>query len=244
MKATRKNLLEYVKDQYGTRPEFLWEKYPKHGVLRHPSGKWYGIFMDIPGKNVGLKRERADILVAKCAPNEREELLMKNGWMTAYHMNKRCWVSALMGEADYEEACRALDRAFLSITAKKPAPPRPPKSIILPVNPKYHDVAADLEKSPEISWVQPGNIRPEDRLYLYITAPVSGIVYALDVISAQPREEENGSRRGRATLVTARLARTYSPPVPLSVLQEHGIMCMRSARTVPYGLQYELEGRI
>ena len=42
----REEIFEYVKNQYGTVPEYLWETSPKSAVLRHKNGKWYAVLLD------------------------------------------------------------------------------------------------------------------------------------------------------------------------------------------------------
>ena len=43
----REEIFEYVKNQYGTVPEYLWETSPKSAVLRHKNGKWYAVLMQV-----------------------------------------------------------------------------------------------------------------------------------------------------------------------------------------------------
>ncbi len=64
----RQDIFDYVKKKYGTKPEYLWERYPSYAVLRHlDNGKWYGILMDVPQNKLGLSgAETVDILDVKC----------------------------------------------------------------------------------------------------------------------------------------------------------------------------------
>ena len=51
----REKIFQYVKNQYGTEPEYLWKDNPDAAVLRHhPSNKWYAILMKVPGEKLGL----------------------------------------------------------------------------------------------------------------------------------------------------------------------------------------------
>ena len=36
----REEIFQYVKEQYGTEPEYLWKKDPDSAVLRHKNGKY------------------------------------------------------------------------------------------------------------------------------------------------------------------------------------------------------------
>ena len=51
----REEIFEYVKNQYGTVPEYLWETSPKSAVLRHKNGKWYAVLMQVEKSRLGLE---------------------------------------------------------------------------------------------------------------------------------------------------------------------------------------------
>ena len=51
----REEIFQYVKEQYGTEPEYLWKKDPDSAVLRHKNGKWYAIIMVVEKKILGLE---------------------------------------------------------------------------------------------------------------------------------------------------------------------------------------------
>ena len=48
----REEIFQYVKEQYGTEPEYLWKKDPDSAVLRHKNGKWYAIIMAVEKKTL------------------------------------------------------------------------------------------------------------------------------------------------------------------------------------------------
>ena len=54
----RDTIFQYVKKQYGTIPEYLWNDLPDSAILRNDNGKWYAVFMNLEGfKNrIGYKR--------------------------------------------------------------------------------------------------------------------------------------------------------------------------------------------
>ncbi len=94
----RNDILAYVFESYGTRPEHLWEKYPTYEVLRHKkNAKWYGLLLDIPEQKAGLTGDgRVDILVIKCEPEMVSALSGQKGFAPAYHMNKKHWLTVLL----------------------------------------------------------------------------------------------------------------------------------------------------
>ena len=74
----REEIFQYVKEQYGTEPEYLWKKDPDSAVLRHKNGKWYAIIMAVEKKTLGLEED---------------------GFLPGYHMNKRHWITILLDES-------------------------------------------------------------------------------------------------------------------------------------------------
>lgn len=112
---TRQDVFDYVLEQYGTEPEYLWANYPGCAVLRNPNGsKWYGLVTDIPKKKLGLPGEGSvDILNLKCGPALLGSLLGKEGYFPAYHMNKENWVSVrLDGAVPREDICWLIDISY------------------------------------------------------------------------------------------------------------------------------------
>lgn len=97
---TRQQILQYVKEKYGTVSERLWLKYPGYEVLRHSdNGKWYGVIMDIPESKIGLKGDKIiDILVLKGAPDDIVHICETEGFAPAYHMNKKHWFSVILDD--------------------------------------------------------------------------------------------------------------------------------------------------
>ncbi len=86
----REELFDYVKERYGTRPEYLWKFDSQSAVLRHKNGKWYAVLMSIETSKLGLEDERTiDIINVKCEPDIAAVLTQTSGFFLGYHMNKR-----------------------------------------------------------------------------------------------------------------------------------------------------------
>jgi len=52
----RRAVFDYVKDNYDSEPEYLWEKDPASAVLRHSSNKkWYAVIMNVKKDRLGLE---------------------------------------------------------------------------------------------------------------------------------------------------------------------------------------------
>ncbi len=122
MKADRKFIFEYAKENYGTDPEYMWESTPDAGVLRHVHNrKWYGLVMSVSRKTLGLDGDGCtDILNVKCEPELLGSFLMKKGYLPAYHMNKSHWITILLdGTVSADEAVMLLERSFDLTWGKK-----------------------------------------------------------------------------------------------------------------------------
>ena len=87
---TREDLIVYVEEEYGVKPEYLWKKYPNYAVFRQPHNrKWFAIIMDVAVQKLGLTgNEVKDVMDIKIEPGLIEILRPTAGYLPAYHMNK------------------------------------------------------------------------------------------------------------------------------------------------------------
>ena len=110
----RKILLDYVKETYGTIPEEPWEDNNHATIKTSNSKKWYGIFMSIPYKTLGLEKSgKIDVLNVKLNPNLIESLIDKKHFFPAYHMNKKYWITILLdSDTDVNLVKSLIDESF------------------------------------------------------------------------------------------------------------------------------------
>lgn len=110
----RKLLLDYVKGKYGTIPEEPWEDNNHATIKTSNSKKWYGIFISIPYKTLGLERNgKIDILNVKLNPELIESLIDKKHFFPAYHMNKKYWITILLdSDMDMDLVKSLIDESF------------------------------------------------------------------------------------------------------------------------------------
>lgn len=90
----------YIYDKYQTTPEYLWQSFPEFGVFRNSSSqKWFGIIMLLDEYKLTKKTHQdIEILNVKLIPNMVEELITKNGYYKAYHMNGKYWISIALND--------------------------------------------------------------------------------------------------------------------------------------------------
>ena len=121
MKSLQEKVFEYVKNEYGVSPEFLWQKYPDFAVLRcEQTKKWFGILMKVKCKKLGIKNDgEVDILNIKLPVDGVDFLLQQKGFLPAYHMNKQHWISVLLdGTVDFKLVCELLDQSYFAVGNK------------------------------------------------------------------------------------------------------------------------------
>lgn len=115
-------VIKYVNEKYGVQPEFLWENNFDDGALRHSdTKKWFGIIMMNTKRSVlGLSGDgRVDVMNVKADPLLIERLIDGKGYLPAYHMNKRHWITLLLdGSVDEKALFALIDRSY-ELTRKK-----------------------------------------------------------------------------------------------------------------------------
>ena len=93
-----KRITKYILDKYGVSPEFLWDKTPGCGVFRNKSNnKWFGIIMNIDKSKLDDGSGEVEIINIKL-DEEVSNLLNNKGFYSAYHMNKKSWISIILDD--------------------------------------------------------------------------------------------------------------------------------------------------
>lgn len=113
-----KNIIRYIKQKYGTDPEYLWDKFPNNAVFRNgKSAKWYAAILTTEKKNLGLYEEGTEeILNLKARPERVCVLLNYKNCFPAYHMNKKHWYTVrLNGEMPIENIYSLIDESYETV---------------------------------------------------------------------------------------------------------------------------------
>ncbi len=98
---TRKKILQYCLDTYGTMPDFPFEDDLETAVLRHTDNrKWYALVMKVSRRKFGIDSDEVVDVVNLKLPIEMFGSFGKtDGVYPAYHMNKLHWISVLLPDA-------------------------------------------------------------------------------------------------------------------------------------------------
>ena len=108
-----KRLMNYISQRFQGRIEYLWERSPDSGAIRHRDTlKWYGVFMAIDWKKLDAGKS-GNIEVLNVKTNQAADLTHEKGIYPAFHMNKKYWVSIPLDNtlAD-EELFSLMDRSW------------------------------------------------------------------------------------------------------------------------------------
>lgn len=116
----RQDIIDWVRNEYGTEPEYLWEDTPEFSVLRNRSGKWYGLLMKISKRKFGIASdEMVEAINVKADTMLIDSLVNEPGFYRAYHMNKRYWISILLDGSVSDETIKGLiEESYLKTCIK------------------------------------------------------------------------------------------------------------------------------
>ena len=110
-----KEIIEYVKNNYGDELEFLWEKSPKNAVVRRKSTKkWYAAILTISKRKIGLDSDEIiEVINLHNTVEEIKKLIDNKKYFPAYHMNKKYWCTiCLDGTVELEEIYKLVDVSY------------------------------------------------------------------------------------------------------------------------------------
>ena len=161
----------YIKEKYKDNPEFLWSKFPGYAIYRNKNNeKWYSIIMNISSDKLNKEIGEVEIINIKLHEDKIMNLLKKEGFYKAYHMNKKDWISIILNDTlEDKEIFSLIDESYEIINENE--------EWIIPSNPKYYDIINCFNNTNEIIWKQSSNIHINDIIYLYVAAPYSKIMY-------------------------------------------------------------------
>lgn len=243
----RSEVIAYAKKQYGTLPEYLWQSIPGYAVLRHGnSRKWYGLIMDVPAEKLGLRgKGTVDILEIKCDPILSGSLLNGKGIRSAYHMKQGGWISVLLdGSVEKTLIFSLLDMSYELTSNRKKGKKLPTgrQEWIVPANPKYYDLQKAFSENEEIIWKQSSNIAVGDVVYLYVTVPVSAVLYRCQATEVNIPYRNDDDNVHMDHVMRLKKLEQYEPSfLPFEKLKSYGIGAVREPRRIPYSLICEIE---
>lgn len=120
--SLRKEVLAFIKKEYGVEAEYPWARYPENEVFRHEDNqKWFALIMPVKKKYLGMKGEGyVDIINVKLDSMLIDMLRQQEGFLPAYHMNKSNWISIrLDGSVSLEQIYNLISQSYIATAGKK-----------------------------------------------------------------------------------------------------------------------------
>ena len=117
----REDIVNFIKNEFDITEEHLWITFPNYIVFRNKKNKkWFAIIMDIERSKLGLGgKGKVDIIDLQCDPILVGSLLHNKGYLPAYHMNKKSWITVLLDGTVSDEDLKNLIYLSYEIIKKK-----------------------------------------------------------------------------------------------------------------------------
>lgn len=228
-------ITKMIKEKYNVDPEFLWDKFPNHGVFRNKrSEKWFGAIMNIDkSKIVSNEEGEIEVLDLKL-DDEVPKYLEKSGIYPAYHMNKKSWIAIILDDTISDvEILKLIDISYESSNIKG--------EWIVPANPKYYDILNAFNATDTITWKQSNNIMKGDTVYIYVAQPYSAILFKCVAVQTDIPYEYKDKNLSISHIMKIKLLKRYKEDeITFSKLNKLGIKSIRGPRSVTSKLSKEL----
>ncbi len=117
----REKITDYIQNEFGVEGERLWMTFPDYIVFRNQKNKkWFAVIMDIEKSKLGLEGEgKVDIIDLRCDSILIGSLLHNKGYLPAYHMSKKNWITALLDGSVSDNELKDLIHLSYEIIEKK-----------------------------------------------------------------------------------------------------------------------------
>ena len=254
--SMRHEVLDYARRKYGVSPDCPWKKYSDYAVLRHSdNNKWFALVAAVSRDRLGVSGAgEIDVVNLKVDdPYFRDVLLRDDGIVPAYHMNKTNWVTVFLdGSVSSDRVYDLIDASFMATaSAKKKERFRPAKEWVIPANPKYYDIKSCIfsplshafDNADEIDWKQGSGIKTGDTVFMYVTAPISAIMFKCKVGETDiPYKYSDGNIKIKSLMRIKLMKRYGCDRFTFDVLrEEYGIHAIRGPRGIPNSLSAALK---
>ena len=229
-------IAKLINEKYNVLPEFLWKKFPNYGVFRNEkSNKWFGIIMNIKrNKIVGDDDIEIETLNIKL-DNFISEYENEEGIYKSFHLNKKNWVSIILDDTlEDKKIMELIDISYKLSDIKG--------KWIIPANTKYYDMENAFKDVDTIIWKQSTNINCGDIVYMYVSEPISAILYKCEVVENNIPYDYKDSNLIIQKVMKIKLLKEYKKDkFTFKKLNKYGIKAIRGPRSVPDDLAKDLK---
>lgn len=231
-------LTEMIYDVYHDEPEFAWDSTPGFGIFRNPHNKkWYGLLFNIDKSKIDKKSSgEVEAINIKLDVDKISELLKQKGFYSAYHMNKKNWITIILDDTLKDEEIFALIKESHKYTETI-------DEWIIPANPKFYDVINCFNETDTVMWKQARGIKLGDIAYIYVTSPYSAIFFKCEVIEINIPYTYKDENLAMDKVMKIKLLEKYDKEeYPFIKLQKYGIKAIRGPRRVTEKFSKEING--
>lgn len=120
-----------VYQKYGDKPIFPWEKFSGYGVFKNPdNNKWYALIGNLDKSKLDkTKSGETEIANLKLDEEKIQLLLKQKGFYSAYHMNKKYWITIILDDTIDDKTILELFEESHHFTEKNIHKSTPKKSL-------------------------------------------------------------------------------------------------------------------
>lgn len=218
-------ITKMIYEKYKDKPEFLWED-DKNSVFRNKNNKkWYGIIMYINKNKLDEENKMIEVMNVKLPPEKIENLISKNGYYKAYHMNKKYWITFLLDDSiPDDEILENIEESY-NYTIET-------NEWVIPANPNYFDVINYFTNKEKIYWHQTSSMNIGDNVYIYLGKPYSCIMFKCTIINKDIDSDYNNKK-----LMELKLIKTYKEDkYTFDIISKYDLKAIRGARRMPIKL--------
>ena len=104
-------IVNYIISKYSDYPEFPWDDC--NGIFRNKrNNKWYALIMLINKNKIDNINKEIEVINLKLNEEEIKDLIKKEGYYQAYHMNKKMWITISLDDTlSDQEIIKCIDKS-------------------------------------------------------------------------------------------------------------------------------------
>ena len=119
-----REIIKYVRDEYGDELEFLWPKFSRNAIWRNVRNrKWYAALLVVARNKLGqASEEEVEIIDLRFSKGEALDFVAtQENVYPGYHMNKQNWITVILdGSMPTEQILELLTQSY-EIAARQTA---------------------------------------------------------------------------------------------------------------------------
>ena len=211
--------------KYSKEPIFKWDNID--AAVFENNEKWFGIIMNVDRSKFSELSGEVEILNVKLDKHKISNLINKDGLYTAYHMNKKSWITIVLDDTLSDDFIMELIDESYSYTVLV----LKSSEWVMPLNPGYFDIFHYFDSTDVYYWDKRKSFKKGDTVYMYVTKPVGAIMYKCIIDDVTDD-----------FTIVRKLCKYEEGKYNLDILKKYGLTSVRSTRHIPIALKNYIEG--